>query len=250
MILDYYAISDTGCQRPANEDMALVDRLFLRDEQAQGSVTLEPSARFAAIVADGMGGADGGELASDIAAQEFDSWLQDLPAGLTPQEVQVRAMDMAVAVHRLINRRGSELEGFKGMGTTLCGAFFYEGHWLWINVGDSRLYLLRHGEMMQVSRDHSYRNLYNDPTQPSNLIYNALGGGDQFEAFADCKPLDLVSGDRLLVCSDGLCDMIADNHIAQHLALPHLDDAAESLVAEAKAAGGADNITVILAQVV
>lgn len=247
MIVRYAAVSDVGCVRSGNEDMALADRQFLRDEQATGSVTLTAESRMALIVADGMGGNDGGELASDIAAQEFDTWLEELPAGLTAAEVQVRAMDMAVATHVLINARGRELDGFLGMGTTLCGAFVYEGHWLWINVGDSRLYLIRDGQMRQVSRDHSYRNLHNDPTLPSNLIYNALGGGEEFEAFADCYPLDARPADRLLVCSDGLCDMIDDAEIERLAAITDLQASAMALVEAAKAAGGADNITVLLA---
>ena len=221
--------------------MILLDRQFLRDENLCGSVCTEPGMRFAAIVADGMGGNDGGELASDIAAQEFDTWLTDLPTGLDCDNVRFLANRFASDTHNLVNSKGAELPGFLGMGTTLCGVFLYEDSWYWVNVGDSRLYLRRNGIMRQISRDHSYRNLYNDPSQPSNLIYNAIGGGEQYQCFADCRPIYLEPGDNLLICSDGLSDMLTSDQIEQAWPL-----GAKALVDEAKAAGGLDNISVII----
>lgn len=243
MIVEYKAISDVGCVRQGNEDMALVDRKFVRDETLRGVARVDDDSRFAAIVADGMGGNDGGELASDIAAQEFDSWLADLPEGLGNDDVKTMANDFARNIHDLINQRGSELEGFHGMGTTLTGVFHFQDSWYWINVGDSRVYIYRDGIMRQVTRDHSLRNLYNDPSQPSNVIYNAIGGGEEYECFADCDELPLFAADRLLICSDGLCDMLTDDEI-ESLLESHAD--AEVFVDAAKAAGGEDNISVII----
>ena len=142
----YDAVCDIGCVRTNNEDMILVDRHFLRDESAAGEVTVNHNSRFCAIVADGMGGCEGGELASDIASQEFDTWVADLPSGLSKAAVPCEAQAFALATHDLINRRGEEIEGYHGMGTTLAGVFFYENKPYWINIGDSRIYIFRDGK--------------------------------------------------------------------------------------------------------
>ena len=210
MRINYDAVCDIGCVRTNNEDMILVDRHFLRDESATGEQTVNINTRFCAIVADGMGGYNGGELASDIATQEFDTWINDLPSRLSRGSVNAEVQDFALATHNLINRRGDELQGYQGMGTTLVGLFFYENMPYWINIGDSRIYIFRDGNLRQISRDHSIRNLLNDPKQPSNLIYNSLGTGQEANTFADCDNLPLFDGDCLLICSDGLTDMVDD----------------------------------------
>lgn len=231
--MKFDAISDVGCVRQNNEDMILVDNLFVRDEKARGEC------RRCAVVADGMGGNDGGELASDMACQEFESWLDSLPDGLDRYGLKSEVNRFVQTTHTLLNCRGNELEGFHGMGTTLVGIFLYDGRWWWINIGDSRLYLLRNGKLAQISTDHSIRNLTNDRSQPANLIYNCLGSGDDFNVFADMEPLDLISGDSLLLCSDGLTDMVNDECI-------ETDFEINDLVAAAKNAGGEDNISIII----
>lgn len=246
MKITYDAVCDIGCVRTNNEDMLLVDRRFLRDEAATGEVAVNANSRFCAIVADGMGGCEGGELASDIACQEFDTWMADLPSGLSKAAVPCEAQAFALAAHQLINRRGEELEGYRGMGTTLAGFFFYENTPFWINIGDSRLYIFRDGLLRQLSRDHSMRNLLNDPTQPANLIYNSLGTGTGADTFADCDHLPLFDGDCLLVCSDGLTDLVDDDRLTL---LMQQHAPASAFVASARAAGGTDNISVILLHV-
>lgn len=243
MKISYDAVCDIGCVRTNNEDMILVDRHFLRDESAKGEAMLNANSRFCAIVADGMGGCNGGELASDIACQEFDTWVNDLPSKLSRGTVQVEAQVFALAAHELINRRGEALDGFQGMGTTLVGLFFYENTPYWINIGDSRIYIFRDGILRQISRDHSMRNLLNDSSQPGNLIYNSLGTGSGADTFADCDYLPLFEGDCLLVCSDGLTDMVDDDHITL---LMQQSAPASAFAASARAAGGKDNISVIL----
>lgn len=227
--MKYEAISDVGCVRSNNEDMIAIDGNYIRDAAASGDC------QDYAVVCDGMGGTEGGELASDIAAQEFEMWTRAMP--FAPDK---SAVELFVSVtHNYINNRGNELPGFKGMGTTLTGIFFTDARWWWMNIGDSRLYLMRNGVLKQITTDHSMRNLTGDPTQPSNLIYNCLGSGDGFTPFADFGPLELVDGDRLLICSDGLTDMLSDEEIAANFS-------AKALVEKAKGAGGEDNISVIL----
>lgn len=221
-------------------------RHFLRDESATGEQTVNINSRFCAIVADGMGGYNGGELASDIATQEFDTWINDLPSRLSRGSVNAEVQDFALATHNLINRRGDELQGYQGMGTTLVGLFFYENMPYWINIGDSRIYIFRDGNLRQISRDHSIRNLLNDPKQPSNLIYNSLGTGQEANTFADCDNLPLFDGDCLLICSDGLTDMVDDDHLAL---LMQESAPAASFINAARSAGGEDNISVILLRI-
>lgn len=227
--MKYEAISDVGCVRSNNEDMIAIDGNYIRD----GASTDE--CRRYAVVCDGMGGTEGGELASDIACQEFERWTEAIPFAPDKREV-----DLFVSLtHNYINDRGDELPGFKGMGTTLTGIFYTDARWWWMNIGDSRLYLMRDGNLRQISTDHSMRNLTGDPTQPSNLIYNCLGSGEGFTPFADFGSLDLEDGDRLLICSDGLTDMVSDEEIAANFS-------PKSLIEKAKSAGGEDNISVII----
>lgn len=227
--MKYEAISDVGCMRSNNEDMIAIDGNYIRDGASTGECQ-----RYA-VVCDGMGGTEGGELASDIACQEFERWTDAMP--FAPDK---RAVDLFVSVtHNYINDRGDELPGFKGMGTTLTGIFYIDARWWWMNIGDSRLYLMRDGNLRQISTDHSMRNLTGDPTQPSNLIYNCLGSGEGFTPFADFGPLDLEDGDLLLICSDGLTDMVSDKEIAANFS-------PKALIDKAKSAGGEDNISVVI----
>lgn len=247
MKINYQACSNVGRVRSNNEDMILVDRQFLRDECTQGTGEINRNSRFSAIVADGMGGNDGGELASDIATQEFDTWVHDLPSDLDADALKKRVDSFVQFAHSLINRRGMQLDGFHGMGTTLVGIFFYEGTSYTINIGDSRIYIYRDGILRQVTKDHSMRNLLHDPSQPSNLIYNCLGSGYDNEAFADLDAFPVFEGDRLLICSDGLSDMVDDEELSR---LFGLGADAKQFVDLALDSGGHDNVSVILMDII
>lgn len=242
MKIIYDAASDMGCVRSNNEDMILIDRSFLRDESASGEVFVDGNSRFCAIVADGMGGNNGGEFASDIACQEFDSWINDIPSKLTHGEIRAKVNEFVLNTHTLINSKGDEMEEFSGMGTTLVGIFFYEGSSYWVNIGDSRIYIYRDGILRQISRDHSMRNLMNNPELSANLIYNSLGSGTGTDSFADCDNIPLFENDCILICSDGLSDMVDDEKLALLL---KQSAPASAYVSSAKAAGGEDNISVI-----
>ena len=128
------------------------------------------------------------------------------------------------------------------MGTTLVGIFFYEGSPYWVNIGDSRIYIYRDGILRQISRDHSMRNLMNNPELPANLIYNSLGSGTGTDSFADCDNIPLFENDCILICSDALSDMVDDEKLALLL---KQSAPASAYVSSAKAAGGEDNISVI-----
>lgn len=133
------------------------------------------------------------------------------------------------------------------MGTTFVGMFSYEERIYMVNIGDSRLYRYRGGILKQLSSDHSMRELTGDMTTPSNVIYNSLGCRNIcFCRFHRINPGQLLDEDLFLICSDGLSDMLTDDQIEEVL---HQEPTAINLIEAAKAAGGRDNVSVVLLRV-
>lgn len=215
------------------------------------------------VVADGMGGHDGGDVASRIVVEEFGRLAE---AGYDP----VRGGDLAAATIRECQRRISEygaqqvVEGqTRGYaGTTVAAALLVDDDgpkWLLINLGDSRIYRLTDERLEQVSVDHSVVQELVDAgtittedaaTHPDrHVITRALGGPES--ADADYFLLPLNSVERLLLCSDGISGMIDDDAIAAVLVdAEDPRDAADLLVEAALAAGGRDNATAVVIDVV
>ena len=234
--------SDMGCVRQNNEDMILLNGELYRDESLDMEFNIDDLSRFAAVVADGMGGHEGGEFASELAAQAFDEFLNNLPPQFTPEQLIAQAKQWAADTHAMINRKGVELPQYLGMGTTFVGLFSYEGRVYSINIGDSRLYRYRATILKQISEDHSMRNLTGDNSVQSNLIYNSLGAGDSIFADVDDMTEKILPDDRYIICSDGLSDMLSDDEID---AILDSGGGVQELIAAAKAAGGKDNVSVI-----
>ena len=247
MKLKVQLISDKGLVRNHNEDEALVCGYFYRDESFSGEFDTAVYSRFTAIVADGMGGTAGGEFASDLSLVSFDDFIRDLPDELSPVDVRERVEQWVESFQKEIIAKGIELPQFRDMGTTFVGMFCYEDHLYSINVGDSRLYRWREGKLMPFSIDHSMRNLKNDDSIPANLMYNCFGGGGG-DAFADLADIstEWEVGDVWIICSDGLSDLVDDAKIESLVPLR----SATSLVDAAKEAGGRDNITVVLIEII
>lgn len=211
------------------------------------------------LVADGMGGAAAGDLASAVAATE---------AARSDAQCEVRNADgeeMLERIAGMIARSNSKLSDLiesnlelDGMGTTFCGALFNGTQFGLAHIGDSRGYLLRDGELTQLTHDHSWvQSLIDEgkitPAQAAthphrSLILKVLNGQPGFEA--DLFELDLELGDRVLFCSDGLSGLISDDTMRELLAEEALDDAIEDLAIAANEAGGHDNITLVVAEVV
>ena len=205
------------------------------------------------VVADGMGG----HVAGEVASREAVEALRDAYAA--PGTVD----DVRQAV-RLANgavwKRGTDDPSYRGMGTTVTAvAVVDDDHLAIANVGDSRSYLLRDGELLQLTEDHSFvqeavrsgqltRSQAESHPRRSQLT-RALGVGDDVEV--DVDVLEPRTGDRLLLCSDGLWDEVGDEVISMVLGNHRdPDEAASKLVLWAKEAGGRDNITVIVLDVV
>ena len=247
-------ITDVGCVRTNNEDMILLNGEYYRDQEAEQSFTLSGDARFITLVADGMGGTNGGEFASELALQYFDQFLSRVPEGYGEAEFRDLINRWAKQTHQGIVSRGVDKPEYSDMGTTLTGLFGYGGRIYLINIGDSRTYRYRSGILKQMSRDHSMQEKYHDYSLPSNMIYNCLGGGSPVEeVFADLTDItdQVMDDDRYIVCSDGLSDMVADDDIEAIInrtlsTKTTSTDTVRELVEAAKKAGGKDNISILL----
>lgn len=243
MIVSCNLVSDVGCVRTNNEDIVLLDGEFYRDNAFRSTFTLTDQARMAAVIADGMGGHAGGEFASELAAQSFQDFVETLPDMADTVMLHDMMKSWATDAHFMIKSKGNEMPQYKDMGTTFVGLLFYAGTVNWINIGDSRLYRYRGGVLRQLSTDHSLRERENDPTIPSNIIYNALGVGDS--VFADVADISsrILPGDKYIICSDGLSDMVDDDCIEK---IMNENGDAQQLVDAAKDAGGKDNVSVLV----
>ena len=222
--------TDTGRQRRDNEDNAYVRAPLF-------------------VVADGMGGAQAGEVASALAVEEFRRPLADEG---TPEQ---RLADRVRSANRRIYETAQTTQERAGMGTTLTAAYLDDAGLAVAHVGDSRAYIFRDGKLTRITQDHSLveelvrRGKLTEEQAAEHpqrsIITRALGIEDAVEV--DTWTYPVRAGDVVLMCSDGLTSMIGEDLIAAVLsAESDLDRAGERLIAEANAAGGRDNITVVL----
>jgi serine/threonine protein phosphatase PrpC len=229
-VAEQYAGTDTGRQRRANEDSLLARAPLF-------------------VVADGMGGAQAGEVASRIAVETFQPGLAD--ASHPELELAALARAANARIHELSHTHAEQA----GMGTTLTAAYVGEQEVALAHVGDSRAYCLRDGELLRLTDDHSLvdelmRQGRLTPEEAvehpqRSVITRALGPEGTVEV--DTRSFRARAGDVYLLCSDGLTTMISEELIAATLiAHPRLHDAGEALIAAANQAGGRDNITVVL----
>jgi serine/threonine protein phosphatase PrpC len=229
-VAEQYAATDTGRQRRANEDSLLArSPLF--------------------VVADGMGGAQAGEVASRIAVDVFEEGLGDTAE---PESgLAARAGAANARIHELSHSNAEHA----GMGTTLTAVYVAPEEVAIAHVGDSRAYRLRAGELTRLTEDHSLvdelmrqgkitpEEAVDHPQR--SVITRALGPEPSVEV--DTRSYSARAGDVYLLCSDGLTTMLAEGRVAELMrSNPRLRDAGEALVAAANEAGGRDNITVVL----
>jgi serine/threonine protein phosphatase PrpC len=222
--------SDTGRQRRDNEDNAFACAPVF-------------------VVADGMGGAQAGEVASKIAVESFERGLPD--SGSPEERLAVRVREANLQIHEL-SRTDRERAG---MGTTLTAAYVDDNSLAIAHVGDSRAYLFRDGTLERLTQDHSLveelvRQKKLTPEQAAghpqrSIITRALGPEANVEV--DTWTYPVRAGDILLLCSDGLTTMISEGQVTEILGRGGpLDGIADALIDAANEAGGRDNITVVL----
>ncbi len=231
-VISWGSRSDVGLVRGHNEDSFLMRAPLF-------------------AVCDGMGGHAAGEVASAIAVQTI---ADEAPT--TADDVLLGAA--VESANAAVIRGAEEGTGKPGMGCTASCCLIEKGRMAIAHVGDSRIYLLRHGTLVRVTHDHSYVEELVDSgqitpdearTHPSRSIITRALGSDP-DMYADHFSLEVNNGDRIILCSDGLSSMIPDSEIeAVAVSSATAQQAADNLVASALTAGGLDNVTVVVADV-
>ena len=250
--------SDIGMQRKINQDSFKCLSLW------GGEATL-------LIVCDGMGGHKAGEIASSRAVSAFcDKMVASPCISETPSEqlgeIRHTMISAAKAANSLIYRMSNDFDELSGMGTTLVAGLIYQNQLFCVNIGDSRLYIMTEAETRQITHDHSFVQYLLDygkitpeeaKTYPrKNVITQAVGINPRTEADFFCVRLNYWGNGYLLHCTDGLSNYVTPEQMSKALysapkcedGTTNLDLAADKLISLANAAGGADNITAVIAQ--
>ncbi|HKF57134.1 MAG TPA: Stp1/IreP family PP2C-type Ser/Thr phosphatase [Blastocatellia bacterium] len=233
--------SDVGCHREINEDCsAYVD--------PSDDVLVSARGRLV-IVADGMGGHLAGEVASRMAVDVISRVYYQ-----TPGDALAALRTSFTEANREIYQSSTEVQGRNGMGTTCTALVLRNGTALAAHVGDSRLYLIRGGQIYLMTEDHSAvmelvkRGLLTREQArhhpDKNVILRALGSHSEVEISIWDEPFPIRGGDRFLLCSDGLYDLVEDKEIMEVVLASDSRSACAGLITLAKERGGYDNITV------
>lgn len=256
--MKFFGKTDVGLQRKINQDNFACISLW------GGEATL-------LVVCDGMGGHRAGEIASKKAISAFcdkvvaSPCLSETPSEQT-LEIRHTMISAARSANSLIYRMSSDFDELSGMGTTLVAGLVFNNRLFCVNIGDSRLYILTEAESRQITHDHSFVQYLLDygkitpeeaKTYPrKNVITQAVGINRSAEADFFCVRLSDWGSGYLLLCSDGLSNYVDAQAMTKVLyGAPKCEDgstdlgaAADKLISLANAAGGADNITAVVAQ--
>jgi protein phosphatase len=243
-MVEFYGHTDVGRRRSLNEDTIHAhDRLF--------------------VVCDGMGGHKAGEVASKLAVEAIAGFIHrseedpemTWPYGFNTQiSYDENRLNTAIRLaNRVVFRHAASSDDYTGMGTTVVAAMVSprKAEVTYAHVGDSRIYLIRGGSMLQLTRDDTWANLAAgrdvDATSPMrNVLTKALGAREEVDF--DVARLALEPGDVILLCSDGLTNMLSDARILEIVGArcPDLESVCRDLVAAANEQGGRDNISVVV----
>lgn len=248
--LQAFTLSDKGRVRPSNEDRSLMDlenNLFM--------------------LCDGIGEHAAGQIAAQAVVEFLPrSILHKLPIdeSVTPEEIVTGLIETVQQSSRQLLEASTEQTGMKGMGTTLALVWVRGATAYLVNIGDSRIYLVRENQLKQMTEDHSFVALMvkSGDIRPElarahpahGRLSRYMGMEDDGTLNAgtpDVHTLELCKGDRLLMCSDGLTDMVPDEEIAAVLHVnPSPASACRALIGLANAHGGKDNITALVINVI
>ena len=246
-MIAYHGETDIGRRRPLNEDAIFAgDGLF--------------------IVCDGMGGHKAGEVASKVATDAIAAFVQHSaedpeitwPYGFEPRASHEgnRLRTAIKLANRAVFRKSASSDDYTGMGTTVAAVLISRGRpqMTYASVGDSRIYLIRAGAILQLTRDDSWLNVgwegetLDNSTRMSmkNVLTKALGSRQDVDF--DVADRELNDRDTVLLCSDGLTNMLSDGEILDIVSThgPDLERACQGLIAAANAQGGRDNISAVL----
>lgn len=236
MKFDSWYITDKGLRRDTNQDSCLINQelgLF--------------------VVADGMGGHSGGEVASSLAVETVEEvMLQPGTQKISPRELIIKSYEEASK--RIFDLAANEKRELLGMGTTMVLAYVRGKHLYVGNVGDSRCYLFRKPNLWQITEDHS---LLNEQIRAGimsegeireyvgrNVITRSVGY--ERDVYPDILEREIISGEMFLICSDGLSSLVSDEKISEILNENTPDKVVKACVEQALSNGGDDNVTVML----
>jgi protein phosphatase len=245
--LEAASLTDVGLQRANNEDSCLYWEPDSDDEfRRKGRL---------AVIADGMGGYDGGQEASRLAVESvrhiYDHEFRD-----SPQQSLVSGFESA---HATIQRYAVEHPQFQGMGTTCTALAIVERQLCFAHVGDSRLYLVRGESVSRLTRDHSYvgrlvesgivRSEDAESHPQRHILTAALGSGRDVAPHIPDQPVTLEDADTLVLCTDGLWSLVSERELSSVVRVGSPADACLRLVNTALERGGPDNVTVLILRV-
>ncbi len=242
MEVHFFAKSDVGQVRSANEDFFLSERIA-PDE-------------YLFVVADGMGGHLAGDVASRLASttflERYRQYRQDGREIPEAMEASIREANAAIL------GRAAENPAQRGMGTTFSSLVLHDGKGVIAHIGDSRVYLIRKNRIRRLTTDHSFvEKLVQDgrisPEEArdhpqKNVLYMSLGAREGFVPEL-LPPFVVENGDLFVLCSDGLCNMVTDEEICEYALSYYPEESVEALVRMANAHGGSDNITLQIVRV-
>jgi protein phosphatase len=245
--IEIASLSDVGCQRENNEDRHSYWEPAV-DEQL-------PRKGRLAIVADGMGGHKGGQEASRIAVESIEESYSAAGEG-NPQDLLVASFRVA---HQRIQQYARAHPALLGMGTTATAILIFPTYLLYAHVGDSRLYRVHGSNITRLTHDHSYVGRLveggmisaedADHHPQRHILTAALGAGPDVEPEVSGATIPLDAGDVLVLCTDGLWSLMADEEIYQTVTTHVPSEACRLLIELAKQRGGPDNITVQLLRI-
>jgi protein phosphatase len=270
VLVDLAAVSEPGLVRENNQDYFLVVRFrrsmerLLTNLLANKVLARAEEVGYGFAVADGMGGHAGGEVASQMAITTLLDLALHEPAwvfGISPDDTTRRVRRMAKRWERVqeaIRARGNQDPALGQMGTTMVAAVSVGTRLVVGHVGDSRLYVFRRGQLHQLTRDHTLVQTMVDlgeltpaeaATHPrrDTLMRSFSAAGDSSQG--DFQQATLTDGDQLLLCTDGLTDMVDNETIGSVLSrAASADEACRFLLTAALKNGGKDNVTIVLAR--
>lgn len=243
-MMNVWGMTDVGLTRQENQD-------------AYAVYTDQDNGFTVGVVCDGMGGPGGGKLASELAVETFLAVCRErLRADMSARNVQTVAESAVKEANTAIYRRSCS-DRLRGMGTTLVSAIAWDGQALVSNVGDSRAYRIpAGGGITRITRDHSFverlvergditaEEARHHPNR--NLITRALG--PDVDPECDCYTCQLLPGEYLLLCTDGLVNTVTDQEIMDEVLKEDTNTCMERLLAISKSRGASDNVTVVLAK--
>lgn len=242
--MQYWAITDPGCVRPQNQDAFAVEQL--------------DKSSLLCLICDGMGGASSGNIASGLAADVFSQEVRRAyHGGLSCEQVADVLRNAGKLANFTVYEQSMQFPEFRGMGTTLVAALLSGRHACVLNVGDSRAYLVDRGGIRRITQDHSLVEMMlrrgEVTTEEArrypgrNLITRAIGTENTVQC--DIFHLDLMRGDCLLLCSDGLSNLLDDQELLFEIAHgAGKQDCCARLLDIAKRRGAPDNVTCVLVQ--